>query len=304
MDQQLVWNPLFDRELATRVLAQLNTYYQSAAASSLAKDLQTRQGQRFEDVATFIRHHIGQNQITRDLSSSIVRERLHLADQAIKETKALLPFGAGNQLETVMATHGNASQRMTRGKNVLTFGQEMKEQMGAGPASSTGSVALVAAVTQGGSCRSYAALVYESLCRQGVSPDDLRIWSMSGGDHVFIILGDPASEEAVAADAWPTHTQALLWKDHFAYGKEQRKKGTLFAGPSQKLKRPDPVIIAQDLIKTEEQPRYELLQYVPCASAHLSWISYDTQKPWPPLHDDMPAQPRNLDEEVARLKNT
>ena len=293
---------MFDGEVVERVFAQLETFYSQSSQSFLKiqKLIKELQGQRLDAVFTAIAEHLKTETQTIPVSTGLY-QRLQLADQAIAHVKAHLPFGAGNQLEAWCLTRGNARQRRDQGKAVTKFGQKEKEAIKK-TLVSTGSAALVSLVTQGATCREYAALIYEYLKRQGVPEQELTINSMQTGDHVLIIFGPQnASEQTVAVDAWPTHAQALRWQDHFASDKGA-KDGTLFAGDAQPLQLPDINTLAGSLIATSNAFNPVLFNFVPCCTSSFTRIIYtESMQRLSSIHNDTLPMLRNLEEEKVRL---
>lgn len=301
MAVNLVWNPVFEGNTLARITEQLQTFYPRSFAQ-FERMLMEQKGQRLQSVCQMLADYLRSNS-QEIVVSPEVYQRLLQANQAIAAVKALLPFGAGNQLEAWCLTHGNAKQRKDQGKAVAKFGQQEREII-KGTRISTGSAALVSRVTQGATCREYAALTYEYLREQNVPAQNITIWSMKTGDHVLILVGDLTSpEQVVAVDAWPTHAQAVRWTEHFAYGSELGK-GTLEAGLAQPLNMPEINDLAGRLIQTNDQLQLMIMNFVPCCTASFGQITYTmSNQSLSQLYTNASPPLPNLEEERARLQN-
>lgn len=294
MDEKLVWNPLFDEREFGWFVEQVKNFYPGALAGVQENLLTPMKGRRFSDVFQRTFAYLQEEHMPIPVSNDM-HQRLLLADQAISFAKTHLPFGAGNQLEACCITSGNAKQRTGPTKNVTRFGQK-ENAKGQVP---TGSAALVSLVTQGATCREYAALAYEFLRSREVPAEDLTIWSIGAGDHVLILLGnleDPM--QVVAVDAWPTHAQAVRWQDHFAFRLPRKEKTTIYPGPAGKLVLPwevdeDEYDDHQEWEQAQEKLRKDLVvqllargaaldlaqfTFVPCCTLSFTRITYSANE--------------------------
>jgi hypothetical protein len=145
-------------------------------------------------------------------------ERLQLAKDAIRYTKALIP-DAANQREGLQETAYNSYMRMTVMRNNVFWDlTKLRDK----PDEET-LTAAKAAYAEGGNCGEHADVVFAYL-RANARGERIRRVAVKAIDHTLVIIGgahEPDSEW-VAVDAWPTQPKACLWDDHFGYTADRR----------------------------------------------------------------------------------
>jgi hypothetical protein len=190
--------------------------------------------------------------------------RLQIAHMAIATVKQKLAAGAGNQLAAVLATGGNASKRATLAKQMAPSDK----------GNLSVSIARAAEIAQSGSCREYASLLYHELVQLGVTP--LEIVRPPSVDHTFVLIGSTKSEDlsdCVAADAWPSVTQACLLEDHFTFaGKLQPGSVTPSDGAPEIASSKSRAALAAALRETGID--LSKLNFAPAATKNLQPIQY------------------------------
>ncbi len=152
--------------------------------------------------------------------------RLGIARAAIDCTKAVISFGAGNQVEALAASRMNSKFRMDamREPSYWTLAPELNKMARENPEAL---VAAKADLVHGGNCGEHGWIAFDYI-RQHASGDVIERVT-SDIDHGFALIGDrdtEAGSEIVVADPWPTQATACLWEDHFCYatGITSRKK--------------------------------------------------------------------------------
>lgn len=150
--------------------------------------------------------------------SGTAMTRLNHAEEAIKYTKGILKFGAGNQLEALKSSKFNSNFRMgvARKEKYWDLTPEARKLADADPAAYK---AARAEIAQGGNCGEHANLAYQYLRHKAVGQEIAR-GSVSGFDHAFTFVGPAGGakdmSETAVSDPWPTAPKAVLWDDHFA----------------------------------------------------------------------------------------
>lgn len=188
------------------LLGQLRQWYGDLPVI-LQQSLEEAAGQGTPAMIRVIEQWMAQH-VTEKQVGGKAAARLQAAHMAIATVKRKLAAGAGNQLMAVAASGGNASARATLAKPMVSSDKGTRSS----------DVARAAEIAQSGSCREYASLLYHELLALGVAP--LRIVRSKGIDHTFVLIGSfelEALADCVAADAWPSVTQACLLEDHFTF---------------------------------------------------------------------------------------
>ncbi|MCC4607398.1 Hrp-dependent type III effector protein [Xanthomonas campestris] len=126
-----------------------------------------------------------------------VAANLAAAREAIDLVKALLPYGAGNQIKDIAATEGESVLHSS-----LAF------IYGGGPAFR----ALAAIRAQGGYCDAQVGLTYQ-LLSQNPALRDCRIDMVSGRGHVFVVIRGQTPEHDIVVDAWAPFASPTLAQD-------------------------------------------------------------------------------------------
>ena len=151
--------------------------------------------------------------------SSAAASRLAVAKSAITATKAVLSFGAGNQVEALKKTKLNSMARLQvmRDDKYWEIAPEVAGLAAANPE------ALIAAkgdLAHGGNCGEHAWIAYHWL-RQNAAGQNIQVSAKNGLDHAFVLVGDiqgsDKDEDIAVSDPWPTQARACLWEDHFAF---------------------------------------------------------------------------------------
>ncbi len=122
-----------------------------------------------------------------------VAANLAAAREAIDLVKALLPYGAGNQIKDIAATEGESVLHSS-----LAFRNGGRPEFRA----------LAAIRAQGGYCDAQAGLTYQ-LLSQNPALRDCRIDMVSGADHTFVVIRGQTPDHDIVVDALPMH-QAIL----------------------------------------------------------------------------------------------
>lgn len=126
-----------------------------------------------------------------------VAANLAAAREAIDLVKALLPYGAGNQIKDIAATEGESVLHSS-----LAF------RIGGRPEFR----AFAAIRAQGGYCDAQAGLTYQ-LLSQNPALRDCRVDMVSGGDHVFVVIRGQTPEQDIVVDAWAPFASPTLTQD-------------------------------------------------------------------------------------------
>ncbi|MCP4867372.1 MAG: hypothetical protein GY898_01475 [Proteobacteria bacterium] len=150
--------------------------------------------------------------------------RLGHAAKALKHTKEVMKFGAGNQAEALKATNFNSYFRMKvmRDPSCWELAPSVRAIANANRDSLT---AAKADLAHGGNCGEHAqvGLDYLNTIAKG---ETLNRSAVEGLDHAFVIMGDIGKEgdaDLVVCDPWPTAATACTWEDHFAYTPDKTK---------------------------------------------------------------------------------
>ncbi|PPT97652.1 Hrp-dependent type III effector protein [Xanthomonas arboricola pv. guizotiae] len=140
-----------------------------------------------------------------------VAANLAAAREAIDLVKALLPYGAGNQIKDIAATKGesvlHSSLAFTNGGPALlavTNGEPAFRALAAR--------ALAAIRAQGGYCDSQVRLTYH-LLSQNPALRDCRIDMVSGEGHSFVVIRGQTPEHDIVVDAWAPFASPTLAQD-------------------------------------------------------------------------------------------
>ncbi|MEH2191290.1 MAG: DUF4157 domain-containing protein [Nostoc sp.] len=166
--------------------------------------------------------------------SSVAMGRIGKAQEAIKHTKSVFSYGAGNQTEALKATNFNSQFRlmvMRDNRQLLDalgetsfwkLTQEIKPIAAANPEALT---AAKADLAHGGNCGEHSQVAFDYL-RVNARGEALNKSAVAGLDHAFILMGDvnkDSDADIVVADPWPTKATATTWEDHFAYTSDHAK---------------------------------------------------------------------------------
>lgn len=146
------------------------------------------------------------------------------AAAAIKHTKEVMAFGAGNQKEALEATNFNSYYRMKvmRDNGCFDMTPEARKLAMANP---DAFIAAKADLAQGGNCGEHAMVAFDHI-RANAPGVTINRADVEGLDHAFVILGDIKGEsdaDLAVSDPWPTAPTACIWEDHFAYTPERAK---------------------------------------------------------------------------------
>lgn len=151
--------------------------------------------------------------------SSVAAGRLDLARSAITATKAVLNFGAGNQVEALRNTQLNSMARLQvmRDDKYWEIAPEVRGLAAANPEAL---IAAKADLAHGGNCGEHAWVAYHWLRQHGAG-QHIQVSAKEGLDHAFVLIGDvqgaDKDQDIAVSDPWPTRARACLWEDHFAY---------------------------------------------------------------------------------------
>ncbi len=151
--------------------------------------------------------------------SSAAASRLAAAKSAITATKAVMSYGAGNQVEALKKTQLNSMARLQVMRDD-SYWEIAPEVAGIAAANPEALIAAKADLAHGGNCGEHAWVAYHWL-RQNAAGEHIQVSAKNGLDHAFVLVGniqgaDKDSDIAVS-DPWPTRARACLWEDHFAY---------------------------------------------------------------------------------------
>jgi outer membrane protein OmpA-like peptidoglycan-associated protein len=171
---------------------------------------------------------LGQNAVqkkkTEKTTSSNAMKRLGWAQNAIKHTKEVFEYGAGNQKDALESTMFNSYFRVkvVRDEKYWNLTSKVK------PVAYSNWEAYTAAkveIAKGGNCGEHAQVAFDYL-RLNAIGETINMADKKGLDHAFVILGNVPSEndnQLAVADPWPTAPTATLWEDHFAYTADRSK---------------------------------------------------------------------------------
>ena len=153
--------------------------------------------------------------------------RLEHAKKAIEHTKALLNFGAGNQVEALRDSKFNSNYRLSvmRDWKCWIIAPQVRALAAANREALT---AAKAALAHGGNCGEHAQVAFDYLRVHAVG-ESINRTDVEGLDHAFILMGDMSADkddELVVSDPWPTKAKACLWEDHFAWEADRGKINT------------------------------------------------------------------------------
>ncbi|WP_260607991.1 Hrp-dependent type III effector protein [Xanthomonas cerealis] len=126
-----------------------------------------------------------------------VAANLAAARESIDLVKALLPYGAGNQIKDVAATGGESM---------------LCSSMASTSRSSPGDRAFIAIQSQGGRCDAQAALTYQ-LLSQNPALRECRIDMLDGEDHVFVVIRGQKPAHDIVVDPWAPFASPTLVQD-------------------------------------------------------------------------------------------
>jgi hypothetical protein len=151
-------------------------------------------------------------------------KRLGQAQDAIKHTKGVLNFGAGNQYEALKATNFNSYFRMEvmRDMSYWELEDSVRPLAAANPEALT---AAMADLAHGGNCGEHAQIAFDYL-RAHAKGETINMSDVEGLDHAFVIIGNVSGEsdaDLCVSDPWPSAPTACLWEDHFAFTADRTK---------------------------------------------------------------------------------
>lgn len=126
-----------------------------------------------------------------------VAANLAAAREVIDLVKALLPYGAGNQIKDIAATEGESVLHSS-----LAFRHGGRPEFRA----------LAAIRAQGGYCDAQAGLAYQ-LLSQNPALRDCRIDMVSGEDHVFVVIRGQTPDHDIVVDPWAPFASPTLVQD-------------------------------------------------------------------------------------------
>lgn len=157
-----------------------------------------------------------QGGVREETASNRAMRRLAAAQRGIEHlNREVFIYGAGNQLEDVVASKGVARSRTQdlrdTDKNKLNGNREHSTGF------EEGLHAQKAQHWHAGACDDYAKVMMDWL-RTNLPGEKLT--RVAHDKHAFVIIGDRSrdtDDELVVADPWPTRPQACTWKDHFCY---------------------------------------------------------------------------------------
>jgi hypothetical protein len=225
--------------------------------------------------------------------SAKAAERLQQAQAAIRAVKDKTAGGAGNQLESIASSGGNSSVRAQKAKSLVPGAIGNR----------SASVARAGEIAGGGTCRELASMVYHELLAKGVAP--IRIVKSAGVDHTFVLIGDLDGDkpgDLVAADAWPTLTQACLLTDHFAFKSiDKIQGGSVTESDDKPVHMPFSVEdLAAQLVKSGLSPAQ--CNFAPSAMKGASSIRYlFEEQPVVKLIPDRPSRSHGAQGEAERI---
>lgn len=160
----------------------------------------------------------------KKVASGKAMKRLTEARSAIKHTKDVLHFGAGNQLEALRATQFNSYFRMKCMRDPLCW--EIADSVKAIAADNPEALtAAKADLAHGGNCGEHAQVAFDYLRVHAVG-ETINRTSVNGLDHNFILIGDLGADsdsDLCVSDPWPTQATATLWEDHFAFTDDRKQ---------------------------------------------------------------------------------
>ena len=159
--------------------------------------------------------------------SATAAGRLGLARDAITATKAVLNFGAGNQVEALRNTRLNSMARLQIMRDAdhiyWELAPEVRRIAAANPEAL---IAAKADLAHGGNCGEHAWVTYHYLRQHGAG-QHIQLSAKEGLDHAFVLIGDvqgrDADSDIAVSDPCPTRARACLWEDHFAYTPDRAK---------------------------------------------------------------------------------
>lgn len=153
---------------------------------------------------------------------------IRLGDQVIRQTRQLLPYGAGNQ-KSDLTTNPEAGPRTAATQ--MAFGTNFPRPQYVGGA---------ALMFKSGNCQDQAAVVY-LLLREALGNGHIISYGCAPSAHHSFCLVRPAAltrmDQIVVVDSWPKYPQAMLWQHHFCYPEFQlyvEKPGAGHGGKLQK----------------------------------------------------------------------
>ena len=144
--------------------------------------------------------------------------RLGKCRDAIKHTKAVMAFGAGNQLAALKASNWNSyfRLRIMRDPRCWEISPSVKAISSQFPNALT---AAKADLAHGGNCGEHAAVAYDYL-RSTAGGENIAFSQADGLDHAFVLMGDlknDSDQDICVSDPWPSAATATVWEDHFAH---------------------------------------------------------------------------------------
>lgn len=233
----------------------------------------------FDVVDRYVRTHKKRLRISRvEQRRFDVVGRLNAAAAAIKHAKQQITSGAGNQLEALWLSRGNAGVRLEASRKLNPI---LPAAASSDFAQYVANDVAAVGVSGGGTCRHYAALVYKSLVGRVAAP--VTRVSVLDADHAFVVIGDTYAEgdrTLVAADAWPTMAMPLRLSEHFSGGRQRLNTETMLVNrtlPVGKLNTLPPGI----MLEAASEPTFDALlrrgdvELAPVGARHMGLVSYE-----------------------------
>lgn len=133
-------------------------------------------------------------------------EHLKLAQETLRKTKMILPYGASNQISDIVHTEGASLARGIM-KNTL---------VPPSPTPSPYANAKVAAHFQAGGSREHADVAYTLLAQKRINAPVLEVRD-NNRDHDYVLIGDPRDQtwgekNTVVVDPWVRYPSAVTLK--------------------------------------------------------------------------------------------
>jgi FYVE zinc finger len=139
--------------------------------------------------------------------STETKRLIDLGDQVIRDCRAIVAMGAGNQVQNVAKTQGKSAYL------TAAVQSDQKYQWDRPLRNGTVTVAYAA-----GNCQDQAAVTYTILRSKLTAAEQTSFCVNNAIHHSFATIGVPGTDpedQVICVDPWPIKAQAILLEDHF-----------------------------------------------------------------------------------------
>jgi FYVE zinc finger len=136
--------------------------------------------------------------------SAETKHLIDLGDEVIRDCRALVKFGAGNQKQNVLQSHGISAYLTAKVQTCVNRAYDRPLR-----------TASITCAYSAGNCSEQAAVAYTILRSKLTAAHAISVLASEPFEHAFVTIRSPHNAEVVCVDPWPINTQALLFERHW-----------------------------------------------------------------------------------------